>query len=373
MSTLLVFFLVLNSQVNPTQTPIKTKSTKIIINKNTVYSKQIQTKTKLPKPGILPFLGALIPGILYPAGHLVMGDKKGHLRIIGLKGCGLGLIILGAIPLFLTNASPKVIHLPIYSILSGFSLFSISTFADIYGSLFSGSPTGTPSTIIPRWEISTGYRYIDDYLIDNTHNTILSTRFNYKKFNVNFNGSLTTPSSNWKINLSGGYRFFDSTPKSGDGSFLESSAGFTWRRYKTEKFSTLTSELFIHGRMDMHHISASLRGSFAEIGAGAALRFVGYDTLGNNYAEDWEVIPLFRFAFGVYFGKGEGEFKLIYDHRHDDELGGLAMGGSGGDGVIGHFGMEGTWWFTRQFGVTAEIAAGSSYLYSISFRMRELK
>jgi hypothetical protein len=363
MNLIITLVLLLSTPVSPPE-KLDGKRAKVIAKKQLSTFKSPKT---LPEPGVLPLLGAVIPGLIYPAGHLVMGDTIGHGRIIAMKGTGVGFLILGMVPLFLTNASPKIIHLPVYSLLTGFSLFSIATFADIYGSIFSGNPSGTPLATIPYWEVRSGYRYIKDYLIDNAHSAVIGGRINHGRFQVKFDASFTPPSSNWMVNLFGGYRFLgDEKHIKQDGSFLEGSGGITYRRYKTEKFTTLTSELFLLGRLDMHKVHPTLKGSFAEIGGGAALRFVGYDTLGNHLNEDWELIPLFRFTYGFYIGKGQGEVKVIYDHRHDDELGGLAMGGSGGDGVIGHFGIEGTWWFSSRWGVHTLVAGGSSQLYLVS-------
>ncbi|MBU1241395.1 hypothetical protein KJ865_16905, partial [Myxococcota bacterium] len=244
-----------------------------------------------------------------------------------------------------------------------------ATLADIYGSLFSGNPTGAAPPRPPAWELSTGYRFINDPLIDNDHSLILEARYRHRRLFAELQTSLTPPLDNYKAALFGGYELYRSTSP-GDGSFFLVKGGLTCRRYKSEGFSTLTGEVFAHGRLDLYHYLPTLRGSFMEIGAGAALRGMGYDALDGGVMTDREIIPLFRFAFGAYLGTSGSELSLFYDHRHDDELGGLAMG-SGGDGVIGHFGVEMTWWFSPRLGVRALVAAGSAHLYQLTLTARE--
>ncbi len=296
-----------------------------------------------------------------------MGDTRGHLRIIATKGTGLVLMLLGALPILLTNASTKVIHLPIYMLTTGFALFSSATAADIYGSLFSGRPPGRAPEDPARSEVEAGYRFIHDPLMDNAHSLVVAGRYYHHRLLAEVDASLTPPSRNLRVSLFGGYRLLRTINRD---SWLDCKAGLTWRRYATEGFTTLTTELFAVGRLDLGRVLPTLRGAFSELGAGAALRFIGYDALGGGVGEDSEVIPLFRFAFGVYLGDRGSEVKLFYDHRHDDELGGLALA-SGFDGALGHFGLEGTWWVSTHVGLRALVAAGSAHLARFTVVVRE--
>jgi hypothetical protein len=81
---------------------------------------------------------------------------------------------------------------------------------------------------------------------------------------------------------------------------------------------------------------------------------------------------LARFGYGIYLGwpgSARGEIALYYDHRHDDFAAGFKMPGLG-SGVIGHFGVEGRLFVTRQWGVAAEAAVGSAYITGLSILFR---
>ncbi|MGM0595742.1 MAG: hypothetical protein ACQES9_01760 [Myxococcota bacterium] len=325
------------------------------------------------EPGVLPFLGAVLPGIIYPAGHLVMGDFNGHKKIIAVKGVGLAFLLAGALPLLLTNASPKVIHLPVYSLLTGFGLFSGATLADIYGSIFANNPLGKPQYIPDSYQLKLGYIYLKDYHLGADNLLMAEARINFGKFQIRSTFSRAVPhNTNW-LESRFSWRLWGPLEKikTVSGSFFDLAAGFYYKHFGEEKFTNLGLELLLVLRYDLAGFHQTLRGSFVQYEGGILYHLTGYEALEDEVFSDSELMPLSRLTFGLYMGSGinRGELALYYDHRHDNELAGTSLG-SMGDGVIGHFGLKAFYYFTKNWGLGLDLAAGSVYrsLFSISYR-----
>ncbi|MBU1536410.1 hypothetical protein KKF84_13875, partial [Myxococcota bacterium] len=89
MGTMVLSLIIILSATPATKPPAqKTGATTPKVEKpaSTPKTRAIKTSRPFPKPGPLPFVAALLPGLLYPAGHLVMGDYSGHGRIMAMKG-----------------------------------------------------------------------------------------------------------------------------------------------------------------------------------------------------------------------------------------------------------------------------------------------
>jgi hypothetical protein len=325
------------------------------------------------EPGVLPLLGAVLPGIIYPAGHLVMGDFSGHKKIIAVKGTGLLFLIGGALPIFLTNASPKVIHLPVYSLLAGFGLFTGATLADIYGSVFAGNPLGKPEYIPDSYQLKLGHIYLKDYHLAADNFLMAAGRINFGRFQIRSTFSKAIPhNTNW-LESRFSWRFWGPLEKikTVSGSFLDLATGIYYKHFGEEKFTNLGLELLVVLRYDLIRFHQTLRGAFVQYEGGLLYRLTGYEAVVDDVFSDSEFMPLSRLTFGLYLGRGvtRGELALYYDHRHDNELAGTSLG-SMGDGVIGHFGLKAFYYFTENWGCGLDLAAGSVYrsLFSLSYR-----
>lgn len=156
------------------------------------------------------------------------------------------------------------------------------------------------------------------------------------------------------------------------GSFLELSLAADWQRHADDGFSVLGLEVSVLGRYDMGRLNPSLTGSFAELGLGWGLQLFDYQALDSGLGQDAVPQLLMRFAYGLYLGTpGQrwGEVRFYYDHRHDDLAGGLSLGFAG-DGVGGHFGLGGHLWLTPDWGLAADLRAGSAWVGSVAVLWR---
>ena len=76
---------------------------------------------------------------------------------------------------------------------------------------------------------------------------------------------------------------------------------------------------------------------------------------------------------GVAFGRAgdpfRGEAKIYYDHRHDDDAGGLLASGLV-SGVFGHVGVEGLWLSRSGWGARAYGEVGSAGVLGLSLLYR---
>ncbi|PKN47580.1 MAG: hypothetical protein CVU59_02365 [Deltaproteobacteria bacterium HGW-Deltaproteobacteria-17] len=325
------------------------------------------TLTSVPPPNVpatsvpptparrtLAAAAAIVPGVLVAGGgHWILGDTPGAKKIAALKGAGLATFVAGFLPILYSNASDKVMHASYPVVIGGFGLFSIATLADLYGVVFSGRPPGTGPTLVPSLELEQHWMHVEDdqFTYDDFWHVGLTGRLGGARLRGDFFHSPTD--GNTRMGLEAAWRFLGprpardpgTTPDRGvDNSFLELSAGLIRHDFLPERFRVTTPQCLLLGRMDLERLHPSLRGSFAELGAGWGLEFTDYrDVAGPR---DRAQLLLFQVAYGLYLGSGEraGEVRLFYDHRHDDWAGGA-------QGVLGFFGLRGRFYFSRHWGV----------------------
>jgi hypothetical protein len=122
----------------------------------------------------------------------------------------------------------------------------------------------------------------------------------------------------------------------------------------------------------MGRVGYRLTGSFAEMSLGTALQAYSYEVPHAPKADLGELL-LARFAYGMYVGfpgARRGEVSLYYDHRHDGYTAGLKIPGLG-SGVAGHFGAEGRYYVSDNWGLAVEAAVGSAYVTGLSIVFRQ--
>jgi hypothetical protein len=330
---------------------------------------------------------SLFPGALaHGTGHFVAGDPTTGLRLLAMEGIGLGMTAGGLSILAATGASRRFAG-PLAAITAaGVGLFVLSGLADIYGVAMPESARGSPPLGAPFVETQLGARYVFDPTFAYRTFLVPSIDLRWGPVRLMPSAWFATNDVNARLRALGSYRISGPVPASTkldanatgetDGSFLDVEAAVTHHRYGSTQagalgsvggFAITTVEASLHGRLDAQHIAEPLRGSFMELGGGAAVAVHNYAT-----TTDGNTLLLVRFAYGVYIGRPcagapgcsfspVGEAKLYYDHRHDDYAAGLKARGLG-SGVPGHFGFLGTLFVTPSWGISLDAQVGSAYL-----------
>jgi len=329
------------------------------------------------EPGWLPAAGALVPGLLvHGSGHMIGGDVDGGLKLLALEGVGLGLMGAGLAPIATLGASRKVIG-PAYALtLTGLGLFAISGAADLYGSLFSGHPLGAPEREHPWLSVRAGYTWVHDPRFTTGHLASLEATTWLWGLRLTPRALFALDADQQHLRLDAAWRILGPAgPTCGpaaDGSFLELSFAADYQRHAEDGFAVLGLEGFALGRLDMDRLLPSLRGSFAELGLGWGIQLFDYRALPSGLGQDAVPQLLMRFAYGLYLGtpgRRWGEVAFYYDHRHDDLAGGLSLGFAG-DGVGGYFGLGGHLWLSPDWGLAADLRAGSAWVASVAVLWR---
>ncbi|AKT43321.1 hypothetical protein [Chondromyces crocatus] len=320
---------------------------------------------------------SFVPGlVVHGTGHFVAGHRSTGWKLLAMEGAGALGVVGGFAALAATGASRRIVAPVTSVIVASAGLFVISGLADIYGVLAPEGGTGSPPSVLPWVETQVGLRYVYDPVFSYRALSVIGADVRVGGLRLNPSGWFALDDPNKRLRMLAGYRFLGPrTPKKGqerplgrgDGSFLEMEGAVTHHRYGSEHFEVTTGELSLQGRLDLHHIGPTLRGSFAELGGGMAL---------ENYAftrsTEANMLLLMRFAFGMYLGHTgypRGEAQVFYDHRHDGYVGGLKMTGLG-SGVPGHFGAEGRIYLSPQWGLLLDAQVGSAYMGGLSVLFR---
>jgi len=317
---------------------------------------------------------AIAPGLLvHGSGHFVGGDPRTGSRLLQMEAAGLGTMAVGFVPIVATGAARKLVGTGITLTVAGSGLFAISMLADLYGVLAPPGGVGAPSGVAPSLETEVGYRYVYNPVFSYRDFVHYAVDVRSGSWRVHPSAFLAVDQSASRLRLPIAFRLAGPRPKgpaARDGSYLDVETAFTRHAVFVDRFSTLTAELSISGRLDMQRVAASLEGSFAEAGFGLALQNYRYDVKGA--ASDIGELLLARFGYGMYVGwpgKPRGEVMVYYDHRHDDFAAGLKIPGIP-SGVAGHFGVQARAYVTSELGFAAEAAAGSAYLVGASVLVR---
>ncbi len=320
--------------------------------------------------------GAAIASSIVPGtGHLALGKPKTATRLLGMEGAGVVLAVGGAAALALTGASRYFVG-PVAAVtIAGAGLFGVSWLADVYGTAVPPETRGQAPEFASLFTSELGYRYVYDPQFRYRNFLVESFDLRLSSFRIAPSVWIALDDSNARYRLLGAYRFFGPKPaeRSPDGSFLDLELAGTEHRYDSDGFRSLTGEVFLGGRMDLSRMDRELRGMFLELGFGWGISAYDYDVPGLDFGEDTFDLLLGRFAFGTYIGDPSrvgGEARLFYDHRHDDYAAGTKLTGLG-SGVAGHFGIDGRFFFSSEWGIGLEAMAGSAYVLGGSVLFRQ--
>ena len=320
-------------------------------------------------------LGAsLVPGVLlHGAGHYVHGCKGLGERLLWLELSGIGLVLVALAPAPIFGGNAALVPFQAFIAMSGVALFGGSWLLDIYGTAVPEPSRGQPLNRAPSMETLAGYRYVYDPIFSFRH--FFTQGFDIWQGPVRLmpRADFAIAGRNARYRVPAAFRLLGPTPDhvTGLGTFLDLMLGLTHHDFFVEGFEASTLELAAQSRLDLVSLDPGLRGTFAELGAGAGLTRYAYEAPGAGH--DLNTLLLMSFAFGSYFGDPTGrggEVKLTYDHRHDDFAAGSKLPGLG-SGTIGHFGLEARGYLDSEFGALLDFQAGSAYVLGLSLLYRQ--
>lgn len=310
---------------------------------------------------------AVVAGpVVHGAGHFVRGETGTGWWLLAGEGIGLAGAVGGIAGLAVTGAAPETVHGFTWLTIHGVGLFTTSWLADIYGSVSTGRGAGAPLRTAPWLTLDVGHRAIHDPVFDYGHLIVLGAEWRYRLLTLEARTWLAADDDNQRVQLWPRWRILGARPDrpAADGSFLDVRTGLNWHRYGTERFATMMGEVALRGRLDLHPIGRTLRGSFAE----AELGIAAGGTQHEGFDAEEETLLLGGFAYGMYLGHardGFGEASLYYDHRHDGYVAGMKAPGLG-SGAPGHVGARARLRVFGRWGVDVRGAVGSSWLGGVS-------
>ena len=326
------------------------------------------------KPGVLPTLAAIVPGILlHGSGAFVAGDRPLARRLALLEAAGFGAFLTAGAVVAFTGTSRRLVGSFAPVIVMGGGVFLLGWLADIYAASTGGRDVQVAPFAAPV-EVELGYRYVYDPQFAYRNFSHVRADFREHRLRVSPSAWLALDDNNQRLRVEVAGRALGRQPgrPSPDGSYLDGVSAFTYHNYGSDSFSVYTGELRVDGRLDLARVGQSLRGAFVEGHVGAGLELYDFQVKGAKVRDDASGILLARFGFGIYVGDSRartGELLLYYDHRHDDYAAGLGVAGIAG-GVLGHVGLAGHYYLTPSWGLTMMGEAGSAYLGGLGVRYR---
>lgn len=327
---------------------------------------------KTPQP--VAAVAAFVPGLLFHgSGQLVLGETRTWHRLAVAEGVGLLALIGGGATFRLSGASRGLATPAIASTLIGASLLLETWLADFYGTFLPDSAKGDVLRTAPllEAELSTIYAAGGPHTPAVRVGSGVTTRLGPMAVQL---GASVAPATRYdRVEASLFYRPFGAIPgrPSTNGGFFELGVAGARARHDVAGFTVTGVDLVASGRLDLASVGRTLHGSFVELSGGAAVRSLAFDHGATSARPD--VALLLRMAFGLGFGRFgapfRGEAKVYYDHRHDDDAGGL-LGAGLVSGVFGHVGAEGLFLSRSGWGARAYGEFGSAGVVGLSLLYR---
>jgi len=327
------------------------------------------------QPGALALGLSVLPSfVLHGSGAFAIGDRKTARKLVWAEVAGLGVFLAAGSLVAATGTSRRLIGILAPLTIAGFGVFMLSWLADLYAVSTGGRAARAASFSAPV-EAELGYLYVHDPQF--SFASLLTARGDLRAGPVRVSPAawLAVDDDNQRFLLETAYRPWGRTPGRSalDGSYVDLVMGLRYARFATDGFDVITPEWRLDGRLDLARAGPSLAGSFVEGHVGAGLELYGFDAAGSEVQNNAFGLLLARFGFGVYFGAGgrqSGEALLYYDHRHDDFAAGLGVQGIG-SGILGHMGLSGRYFVTREWGLVGLLEVGSAVVSGLSVRYRQ--
>jgi hypothetical protein len=328
-----------------------------------------------PSAGLrtLGVITSLVPGVLlHGSGHFVIGRRSAAYRLLAVQGIGFGMVVIAGLPIVLTAANRYISREAAVVGALGVGLWAITWQADIFGALVPLASRGETQPTLSHLEVEAGYRYVHDPQFRYASFAYNALEFRTGGLRLRPSTMVALDDGNRRLRLLGAYRFFGprahARPAS-DGTYFELQTAVTHHAFLSERFSTLTPEVFATGRLDLHTLHPHLSGMFGELGVGFGLQL--FDIGDRPLGDDVESLLLVRMGRAFYLGGPDapsGEVFSYYDHRHDDYVGGFTERAIG---VPGHIGFSGRAWLHDNVGFNAIFEAGAAIMAGGSLMFRE--
>jgi len=310
---------------------------------------------------------AVVPGAaVHGLGHFVAGEPKIGTRLLIAEGIAVAGIGSSLTILAVSGASRRIVAPVATLAVTSVGLLIISGLADIYGVVAPRNGLGTPLRALPFIETSAGVRGVYDPQF--SHRWFATQSIGVRTGALSLGGEAWQAPSGPTSQMMASAAVRLTRPRERDGTFLDLASALTHRGFYGDGFTTLTGEVRLVGRLDLHRFARTMRGSFAELHVGGALASHRYSYGGRES----DGVLIVRMAYGLYLGHGvrSGEVSLFYDHRRDTIAGGMLLGGIGA-GYVGVAGVQGRYFFDGSWGVASDVQVGSAYLAAVSLVFRQ--
>jgi len=317
------------------------------------------------KRRVLATAASIVPGaIVHGSGHWVAGDRRTARRLAIAEGIGLGLVVLGGLPMRLTGGATETTP-GLVLVIPGGALVLTSWLADIYGAAGGAGLGGRGRTAPPRFELETGalVRAVPQ------RDARVAATFGGSAWHENGNLSVSgwASAASWEIGGEVGARLLGGVPgrRGRDASHLDLVIGGGERRFDDQGLRIASIEVVARGRYDLARFAGTLSGSFASLEAGLIHDWIRYRSAGDSI--DGKALLDARLGFGIYLGD-DAEVELYYDHRRDTLAGSLLLD-PGPNAILGHVGGRAEAYRGR-WGLGASVEAGSVWVTRLSLLAR---
>jgi hypothetical protein len=284
----------------------------------------------------------------------------------------LGLFVAGGASIVFSGAARSVIGPAIATTVVGGGIFTTSWLLDVYDVSMPKHARGQERGVRNGVRSHLDYVFIQspqfDYgpmLRQGSSVTQDRLRFGYE--------AVSAPAGRFdQLRVGFGYRAWQAAVDH-SGSALEFMLGTTSLNHFDEDFGTRGVELSARLRLDGRSWSRSIDGAFTEFEVGASgQRTSWWATAEAPAAASSESVLIAKSAVGVYLGdpwNQGGELQLYYDHRHDGLAEGLLAKGLG-SGALGHVGVLGEYFVSRNLGLRLTSEIGSAWVLGAGLNFR---
>lgn len=313
----------------------------------------------VPRP--VAVAAAVVPGVAARGlGGYLVGDRSAARATLATGGAGLGLMLLGGLPLLTTYGSGKLVVPGVHLAVVGAGLFVGSWWSDLFAAAGGARLDGRPRTI-PHLEVGASATWLREaYRGDRAlvGATVRGWRGRWRgaaTLRVADDRALTVG------RLDGGVVVRGARDRTGSAVIVRGALAGEWRGADDARVAT--GELAARGRLAFAELAPGLAGSFLDLEAGLGLELADYP----DGEPDLLGLLLARFAWGVFLPDGRGELALFYDHRRDHLAGGLVAGRAAG--FFGSVGLAGEV-ALGAWTATAEVEVGSAWVTTVGVRRR---
>ncbi|MBL8626054.1 MAG: hypothetical protein JNK64_32360 [Myxococcales bacterium] len=284
---------------------------------------------------------AAIPGLAVPGlGARVVGERRAARQLLALRAIGLGMMVVGGVPLLVTYGSAKLVVPGVHLSVAGSGLFLVGWWADVYAA--AGGGAGAPRRRAPI-ELVADATWIDDEFHGGRELIGVGGRGHRGRWTLAGRVAGAHDGALAQARVDAAARVWRPDARA-TGSGVDVRAAIDAIRDGDDDLVTVTGELAARGRLHLGDLDRALAGSFVELDAGLGLQAVDYRAGDADLAG----VLISRFAGGVFLPCARGEVAVFYDHRRDTLAGGLPAGRAAG--------------FFGSVGATAEVAITPTWI-----------